>query len=283
MSESHSPLPAEPHAADSSLGLWAGGFIGGFVLVSLIVALIVLPARSESKFDPFAAICRALGIPGYEKVPPDPGAATASAPVSDVVWTVETLHRLSDASAARGAVLAKGTCGFCHGVDGKSVDPTQFPNLAGQSEAAIFKELRDFQSGDRKSVTMQPIAQLLTNEQIADITSYYATRPSADVRVAESAVSLNISTLAEEGDPVRAIPPCDACHGPSRSGPEGAPFLLGQSTSYLETQLKNFGTDERHNDLFERMRTIAHQLTPEEVRGLAIYYHGMPASNQPGL
>jgi len=186
MSADPAPPPAEPHAADRSWGLWAGGFVGAFVLVSLILALIVLPARSKGKFDPFTAICRALGIPGYEKVPPDPGAATASAPVSNVVWTVETLHRLSDASAARGAVLAKGTCAFCHGVDGKSVNPTQFPDLAGQSEAAIFKELSDFQFGDRKSVTMQPIAQLLTDEQIADVASYYATRPSVDVRLADS-------------------------------------------------------------------------------------------------
>jgi cytochrome c553 len=279
MSRAPSQLPAEPHAVDNSWGLWVSGFVGGFVLLSLIVALIVLPARSESKFDPFAAICRALGIPGYEKVPPDPGAATASAPVSDVVWTVETLHRLSDASAARGAVLAKGTCGFCHGVDGKSVNPTQFPDLAGQSEAAIFKELDDFHSGDRKSVFMQPVAQLLTTGQMADVARYYASRPAADVRAADSSVSPKIVALAQEGDPLRAIPPCDSCHGASRSGPEGAPFLLGQSTSYLETQLKNFATDERQNDLFERMRTIAHQLTPGEQQGLAIYYHGMPAAN----
>jgi cytochrome c553 len=273
------PLPAEPDAADGSWRLWVSGFVGGFVLVSLILALIVLPAPSESKFDPFTAICRALGIPGYEKVPPDPGAARASAPVSNVAWTVETRRRLSDASATRGAVLAKGTCGACHGVDGRSVNPTQFPDLAGQSEAAIFKELHDFQSGDRKSAIMQPVAQLLTNEQMADVASYYATRPSVDVRVADSGVLLNISTLAREGDPLRAIPSCDSCHGPSRSGPEGTPFLLGQSTSYLETQLKNFATDERHNDFFERMRIIAHELTPEEERGLAIYYHGMPPSN----
>jgi cytochrome c553 len=276
MSAAPPPRPAEPHAADNSWYLWASGFVGGFVLISLILALIVLPPRSESKFDPLTAICRALGIPGYEKVPPDPGAARASAPVSNVAWTVETRRLLSDASATSGAVLAKGTCGACHGVDGKSVDPTQFPDLARQSAAAIFKQLNDFQSGDRKSAIMQPVAQLLTNEQMADVASYYATRPSVDVRVADSGVSPNISTLAREGDPRRAIPPCDSCHGPSRSGPEEAPLLLGQSTSYLETQLKNFGTDERHNDFFQRMRIIAHELTPEEERGLAIYYHGMP-------
>ncbi len=273
------PPPAEPNAADRAWRLWTSVFVGGFILVSFILALIVLPSRTESRFDPFTAICRALGIPGYEKIPPDPGAATASAPVSNVDWTVETRRLLSNANATRGEALVKDTCGACHGNDGKSVDETQFPNLAGQSDAAIFKELRDFQSRDRKSDIMQPIAQPLTNEQMADIAAYYSTRPAVDARAADSAVLLKISALARQGDPLHAIASCDSCHGPSRSGPEGAPLLLGQSAPYLEQQLKDFGDDERHNDFFERMRAIARQLTPEERRGLAIYYHGMPESN----
>ncbi len=273
------PPPTEPSAADRSWCLWASVLVGAFTLISLILALIVLPSRSETRFDPFTAICRALGIPGYAKIPPDPGAATASAPVSNVAWTVETRRLLSNASATRGATVAKDTCGVCHGEDGKSVDPAQFPNLAGQSEAAIFKELRDFQSGDRKSDIMQPLAASLTEQQISDVAAYFATRPRADLRAADSGVLLKISTLARIGDPARAIPSCDSCHGLSRSGPEAAPLLLGQSSPYLEQQLKDFGTGERHNDFFKRMRTIAHQLTPDEERRLAIYYQGMPASN----
>ncbi len=182
------PPPTEPTAADRSWRLWASVFVGAFTLISLILALIVMPSRSETRFDPFAAICRALGIPGYAKIPPDPGAATASAPVSNVAWTVETRRLLSNASATRGATVAKDTCGVCHGEDGKSVDPAQFPNLAGQSEAAIFKELRDFQSGDRKSDIMQPLAASLTEQQISDVAAYYATQPRADLRAADSGV-----------------------------------------------------------------------------------------------
>jgi cytochrome c553 len=56
-----------------------------------------------------------------------------------------------------------------------------------------------------------------------------------------------------------------------------APILLGQSASYLEQQLKNFAADASSNDIFERMRTIAGELTPDEMHRLAIYYGGMPA------
>jgi cytochrome c553 len=277
---SEAPLSsAEPPANDRSWRLWSSAFVGLFVLVCLIFGLIIFPSRGEKGFDPFTAICTALGVPGYEKVPQDPGAATASAPVSNVTWTLATRHLLSHASATRGAALAKDTCGACHGEDGKSTDLTQFPALAGQSQAAIFKELRDFQSGARHSDMMEPIAQALTEEQMADVAAYYASRAPDNMRAADSAVLLKIDTLAREGDPARGIPSCDSCHGPSRSGPEGTPLLLGQSATYIEEQLKKFAARERHNDVFERMRTIAHQLTPEEMRALAVYYHGMPASN----
>ena len=130
--------------SDRSWLVRASLFVGGFAIFGLILGLIIFPSRGENSFDPFTAICRSLGIPGYEKIPADPGAATASAPVSNVAWTVETNRLLSHASATKGAALAKDTCGACHGEDGKSTDATQFPNLAGQSQAAIFKELRDF-------------------------------------------------------------------------------------------------------------------------------------------
>jgi cytochrome c553 len=248
---------------------------GAFVLASVVLGMLVLPARDGSKFDPFTVICRALGLPGYDNIPPDPGAARASPPVSDVVWDTTTQSLLNNARVARGAVLAKTVCGGCHGVDGKSTMPAQFPNLAGQSEALIFKELRDFRSGDRQSPFMQPIAQTLKDQQMADAAAYYSAQPASAVDVAAAAVPAKIVAIAREGDPNRAIPSCDSCHGANRDGPEDAPILLGQSVDYLEQQLKNFGGGVRHNDLFERMRTIAGQLTPQEKYDLARYYHGL--------
>jgi cytochrome c553 len=269
------PVSAAPAGLDRPWRVWASAIAGAFVLVCLLLGLIVLPAREQTGFDAVAAICRAIGLPGYEAAPPK--TAAPGTPPSDVAWTVATRRLLADANAARGAAIVRQTCAACHGESGISVDPQQFPNLAGQSDAAIFKELRDFQSGARKSDIMAALAQPLTPQQMADVAAYYAARRPADVLPDDTGVSLDITRLARQGDTARAIPACDSCHGPSRSGPEGAPLLLGQPSSYLETQLRNFAGAARRNDVFERMRVIAGQLTPQEMRGLAIYYGGLPA------
>ena len=169
-------------------------------------------------------------------------------------------------------------CAACHGEDGIGIDPS-FPNLAHQPAPAIFKQLQDYKSGSRQggqAEVMAPLAQELDAQQMADVAAYYASRAPRDRIEANSAVRLSIVRLATIGDPARGLAPCDACHGPSRSGPEGTPVLLGQSQPYLEEQLRLFASRERDNDLFVRMRTIAAQLTPEEMRGLAIYYGGNP-------
>jgi cytochrome c553 len=269
----------ERDALDRSWQIWAAVAASGFVVVSLILGLIVLPASEGGRFDPFAAICRAIGIPGYEKAQPNFDAAAGRLSASEVAWTVATLRVLGSANAGKGAVLAQDNCAACHGENGLAADPLQFPSLAGQSAAAIFKELRDFQTGARKSDLMAAIVQRLTQEQTADVAAYYTARVPADLMVAESGVPLEIGRLARQGSPARAIASCDSCHGPSRSGPEGTPILLGQSAPYLEQQLKDFGAVVRRNDLFERMRTIAQQLTPDEMHRLAIYYGGMPRSH----
>lgn len=124
---------------------------------------------------------------------------------------------------------------------------------------------------------MAPITQLITQQQMADVAAYFAGQQPPHVVSAQSGVSLDISTLARRGDPARAIASCDSCHGPSRSGPEEAPILLGQSAPYLAQQLENFASGTRGNDVFERMRTIGRQLTPDEIHRLAAYYSGVSA------
>jgi cytochrome c553 len=79
------------------------------------------------------------------------------------------------------------------------------------------------------------------------------------------------SHLVFDGDPSRGIPPCAACHGPNEIK-LGAPPLSGQQSAYIERQLAAFAQDMRENDIDERMRTIASQLTPLEMHSLAEFY-----------
>jgi cytochrome c553 len=250
--------------------------IGGFVLVSLVLGLIVVPSREQKGFDPFAVICRALGIPGYGTAGSNPSNGAAM-PVSEVAWSAKMRRTLAAANPQRGAEIVKKSCAACHGEYGISTDPDDFPNLAGQYKAAIFKQLRDFQTGARKSVVMAAMAKPLSEAQMVDISGYFAGLPPAHFAVAKDAVPLEIRHLVKEGDPVRGNAACNACHGANRNGPEEAPALIGQSTHYIEQQLKSFASAERGNDFFERMRSIARLLTPDEMHRLAIYYGGSPA------
>jgi cytochrome c553 len=50
------------------------------------------------------------------------------------------------------------------------------------------------------------------------------------------------------------------------------PTLSGQRQAYFVAQMNAFATGARKNDVFNRMRDIASQLTPEEIAALARYY-----------
>lgn len=64
-------------------------------------------------------------------------------------------------------------CAACHGAAG--ISPTDlWPNLAGQKEGYIAKQLKAFRDGDRHDPTMTPMAKPLTDEDIANLAAYFA-------------------------------------------------------------------------------------------------------------
>ena len=77
--------------------------------------------------------------------------------------------------------------------------------------------------------------------------------------------------LVFAGDPARGIPPCAACHGPG-DHKLGAAQLKTQQPAYIERQLGAFAQGFRQNDMNEQMRTIAAQLTPDEMHLIAEFY-----------
>lgn len=74
--------------------------------------------------------------------------------------------------AAAGKVKSA-TCAACHGAAGVSAIP-MYPNLAGQKEAYLVKQLKDFIAGTRKDPVMSAMAAPLSDTDIADLSAYYA-------------------------------------------------------------------------------------------------------------
>ena len=65
------------------------------------------------------------------------------------------------------------TCQGCHGPKGISTSPI-WPNLAGQKEAYLAKQLHAFKSGARKDPTMSAMAKPLSDADIANLAAYYS-------------------------------------------------------------------------------------------------------------
>ena len=68
------------------------------------------------------------------------------------------------------------TCASCHGPTGnESLDDT-YPRLAGQYPEYLAKALRDYRSGERKNPIMAGFAAALTDEDINDLSAFYASQ-----------------------------------------------------------------------------------------------------------
>ena len=181
------------------------------------------------------------------------------------------MNALAKPSAA-GESLAGG-CAGCHGQDGRAADVSAYPDLAGQSAAAIYKQLHDFKSGSRKSAVMAPLVKALTDEQMVAVAAHFAAFPPRSLPAAQlPAAAAGIEELVARGDPARRIPACNACHGDQSGGPTEAPRLSRQSREYLAAQLHAFKAGERRNDIYSRMRSAAIPLTDKEIEGLALFY-----------
>lgn len=76
---------------------------------------------------------------------------------------------LGEASSSNKAA----SCFACHGEKGLSASPI-WPNLAGQRKGYLIKQLKDFRSGLRKDPIMSPLAKVLSDSDIEELTTYFS-------------------------------------------------------------------------------------------------------------
>jgi cytochrome c553 len=248
------------------------------MVVSSLLGFVVLSRYqlNEAPLDIWNAICRGLGIAVDSSPAVSPQPALRSP--TNVAWSKATLDQIRAGDPQRGAHVAL-NCVACH--EGTAANPAHLiPTLDGMDAAAIFKQLADYRSGKRLWGVMNAIAKALTIQDSADIAAYFATRTgqlhaNSPERVPQGGRAFRQSDPAARlvfaGDPQRGIAPCSACHGPGGFR-LGAPPLTGQYAAYIERQLGSFAQGIRHNDIYEQMRAIARQLSPDEMKAVAEFY-----------
>jgi cytochrome c553 len=268
--------PAETAAPDRPWRIWASVIIISVLAFSVLFGFIVIPVVQghSAGIDPFTAICRAIGIAPGSPAVRQPTTDAKAQPTTTVAWSTALLSKLAQPTRA-GAAAAAG-CAGCHGERGIAPN-RQFPDLAGQSAVAIYKQLHDFKSGSRVNPIMSAMVQPLSEEQIVDVSAYFAAGTPRVVEPASTYVpEEGVLRLVERGDPARALPACNACHGSNSGGPIEAPALSRQSNEYVASQLHAFKTGARRNDIYTRMRSVAGKLTEREVDALADFYSKTP-------
>ena len=85
------------------------------------------------------------------------------------------LMAAGDAAAGKGKAA---TCSGCHGLNGKAMVPT-YPNLAGQNAAYLEGALKAYKTQERKgyqAAIMYGMAAMLSDQDIADISAFYASQ-----------------------------------------------------------------------------------------------------------
>jgi cytochrome c553 len=270
--------PIEPGTLDRPWRVWASLAVVTALVLGALFAFLILPQyqRENAGLDLWTAMCRSLGIVEGSPAYPQPVSTAQAIPVSRVEWGPQVLGILALAQPERGAQIAGAVCVACHGERGVSVTP-ELPSLNGQTAAAIYKQLYDYRTGARFHPQMTPVAKQLKVTDLAHVASYFGrdAEPGVGLGDREHIADLNIERLATEGAPERRIPACNSCHVNGSGGPIETPTLSGQHRIYLENQLKAYRSGQRRNDVYQRMRAIARELTDEEITQLARYYQGV--------
>lgn len=158
-----------------------------------------------------------------------------------------------------GKTRATAACASCHGLDGMGKNE-RWPNLAGQNEPYLVRQMQAFRDRIRKDALMSPMARPLSDRDIRNLAAYYSSLPRVP------GTSSGADTAAGE----RRSESCIACHGPAGVSSNAEwPSLAGQKASYLAKQMRAFRSGVRIDPL---MSPIMRQFSDQEIDDLATYY-----------
>lgn len=168
-------------------------------------------------------------------------------------------------------------CQGCHGENGISIDPTTFPNLAGQYAGYIFKQVQDFQLGNRNDDTMSAMAATVTErEDLKDIAAYFSSLKTMVSEKGDAASAKAGEDLFTNGNKkLGSYAACIRCHGKNGKGKDKNnalfPVIGGQQKAYIIKQLKDFQAGRRMNDPAGMMKMVADGLSEKEIQNVAEY------------
>jgi cytochrome c553 len=163
----------------------------------------------------------------------------------------EALALTPDLENGRRAYL---TCAVCHRPEGWGTPDGTYPQIAGQLNTVIIKQLADIRARKRDNPIMYPFAVpriLGGTQEIADVAAYISQLPMTPVNGIGPGVDL------ERGETLY-VQYCADCHGKHGEGDrqEHTPAVWGQHFNYLVRQFEWIKISKRRNSDPEMVKQI---------------------------
>ena len=167
----------------------------------------------------------------------------------------------------RGKELYK-RCVTCHGPEGWGYPGSSYPQIAGQLQGVIIKQMADFRANNRDN----PIMRAFTSQRslggpqdIADVAAYIASLPMTPNNERGFPINLALGEEIYQRD-------CEECHGKEGVGiaEDFGPKLQGQHYGYLMRQFDWIRNGRRRN-ANEKMVKQIKGFTPREQAAVMSY------------
>ncbi|MBL6931688.1 MAG: c-type cytochrome [Rhodospirillales bacterium] len=176
------------------------------------------------------------------------------------------------------------TCMACHGRGGKKAI-MDYPNLAGQSEKYMIRQINEIISGKRKGspdntghprsqgmrgalVTPEENKPTITKDEIKLIAAYLSKEEPAKPKAPTEPIDPESAAAGEKLYKKK----CKSCHGKEGKKPlKGNPIIAGQKHNYLTIQISDIKSKARSTGKTAAMFAAVKNLTDEQIKSLADY------------
>ena len=187
-----------------------------------------------------------------------------------------------------GKLKATQICSNCHGLDGQATkggNSAISPKITAQQKSYLIARLGDYKSGRIKHPQMSIIAQMLSDEDIKNVSEWYSRIKIESPWFSEEQVSpvttgdVIDSKLAPEvqAGKLKATQICSNCHGLYGQASSGGnsvivPNLTAQQKEYLVARLKDYKSGRIKHP---QMSFVAAMLTEQDINNVAAWYSGI--------
>lgn len=172
-------------------------------------------------------------------------------------------------------------CTACHGKEGRATNDGYFPRIAGKPAGYLYQQLLNFRERRRTYPMMTYMVSHLSDAYLMEMASYFANLHPPYPPPQPASVSGEVlekgRRLIFDGDRLKDVPACIACHGNGLTGVAPTiPGLLGLPRDYMNAQFGAWKNGTRKATAPDCMAQISSRLTTDDISAATAWLAAQP-------